>query len=848
VKKGRYARVLELWVQGLTIPWSRLYEQNRPHRISLPTYPFARERCWVDLTQIADSAIAAEPEEEVEVWEDVLPVTADSPRVAAQRAELKGLKLEECVLWELKEQLGELLKLGRERLGAEENLADFGADSILLAGFARVLSRQYAVEVTPAIFFTYPTLGKLAKYFVEEYSQQMKERYGEGEGEVRRVRRRRKVRRVEPAGAQAELEREPIAIIGMSGRFPQARTVQELWKILEQGREAIEEIPAERFDWRECYGSEAEEGKANSRWLGVLPGVSEFDPLFFEISPREAQLMDPRQRLLLQEAWRALEDAGYGAQHLSAKKVGMFVGVEQGDYQLLVGEKSAVTSNHDGILAARLAYVLDLRGPTMAINTACSSGLVAAHQACLSLRAGECETAIAAGVNVLLTRHNYVAMSQAGMLSPDGRCYAFDERANGLVPGEAVVALVLKRLSQAQADGDPIYAVIRGSGINYDGRTNGITAPNGASQTQLIREVYERSGISAKELQYIVTHGTGTRLGDPVEINALNEAFRGAGAQAGGCALTSTKGNFGHTFAASGLLSVVSLVESMRRGVIPASVNCERESDYIAWKESPFYVNKTRRPWEVQAGLRRLGAVSAFGVSGTNAHMVIESHEEPASEAGFASPYVLLVLSGKTAEALQRRRDDLVEVLRAQEWDGPALARVSYTLLSGRQHFAHRWAVVAKDREHAVDLLGRLGGAQRQSNLFNGKVGREFVGQRALQHYAQDLLGRLSGMGEEQTYQEGLYALADLYCQGYELPWEKLFGEHPPRRIHLPTYPFEREHHWVEASDAPSRQRGKPGGRRFDDEFFGKLLDDLIGGTLTVRAAREQAKREVFER
>jgi polyketide synthase PksN len=235
--------------------------------------------------------------------------------------------------------------------------------------------------------------------------------------------------------------------------------------------------------------------------------------LFFEISPQEAQWMDPRQRLLLQGSWKALEEAGYGAAQLSSQKIGMFVGVEQGEYGALTGGRGGVTSNHEGVLAARLAYFLNLRGPVMAINTSCSSGLVAVHQGCASLLNGECDAVIAAGANVLLTPQVYVGMSQSGMLSPEGRCYAFDRRANGMVPGEAVVAVVLRRLSDAQADADQIHGVILGSGINYDGKTQGLTAPSGLAQTELIREVQRRAGVDAGRIEYVVTHGTGTALG-----------------------------------------------------------------------------------------------------------------------------------------------------------------------------------------------------------------------------------------------------------------------------------------------------------------------------------------------
>ena len=288
----------------------------------------------------------------------------------------------------------------------------------------------------------------------------------------------------------------------------------------------VSEIPKERFDWREYYSDSGEPGKIQAKWLGSVPGVREFEPLFFEISPRDAELMDPKQRLLLQEAWKALEDAGYGEKQLKTQVIGMFVGVEQGDYQVLTKGEGDITSNHNGIMAARLSYFLNLSGPVLAIDTACSSGLVAAHQAVLSLRNHECDTAVAAGVNLFLTPASFVGMSGAGMLSEDGKCYAFDRRANGMVPGEAVAVVVLKRLSQAKADNDPIYAVIKGSGINYDGKTNGITAPSGTAQSRLLKTVYDQHLINPEEIDYVVAHGTGTKIGDPIEVNALNETFK----------------------------------------------------------------------------------------------------------------------------------------------------------------------------------------------------------------------------------------------------------------------------------------------------------------------------------
>jgi acyl transferase domain-containing protein len=452
--------------------------------------------------------------------------------------------------------------------------------------------------------------------------------------------------------------------------------------------------------------------------------------------------MDPRQRLMLEEAWKALEDAGYGASKIKSSKIGMYVGVEDGDYGLLSGGKGSITSNNTAILAARLSYFLNLNGPNMAINTACSSGLVAAHQACQSLRNNECDTAIAAGVNMLLSPTSYNGMYQAGMLSKDGRCYTFDKRANGMVPGEAVAVLVLKRLSRAEADGDSIYAVIKGSGVNYDGKTNGITAPSGVSQTSLLKSVYDRYKINPEEIEYIVAHGTGTKLGDPVEINALNDAFKVYTQKQRYCALTSTKTNFGHSLAASGLVSLISLVQALKNETIPASLNCEHENDFINWDRSPFFVNKKNRAWPAKDGKIRMGAVSAFGMSGTNAHMVLQGYERKAVSE-YTAPCYLLVLSAKTQEALKEKIDDMAALLEKTPGD-TQMSGISYTLLEGRHHFDFRFAAVVKGREDAIYLLRKAYGMEKLPNVFSGKVARDFKGSETIKQYSKELLKKVN--------------------------------------------------------------------------------------------------------
>ncbi|SYX83884.1 SDR family NAD(P)-dependent oxidoreductase [Paenibacillus alvei] len=752
---------------------------------------------------------------------------------------MKGLSVEKCVEWDLKQLAGQLLHIPEEQLDIEDHLGEFGFDSIGLADYAEKIAMHYCIDMSPALFFEYSTLRQVTAYIVSAFSETIQAFYGEEElreaaaeassvplsvleapkvsGEHSTAGREEAASPLrldnsdsnsEPYGNSAPDNAEPIAIIGMSGRFPQARTIEELWNIFVEGREVIADMAEMRPYIRETLHSEC--------IGGFVPGVDEFDPLFFEISPREAESMDPRQRLLLQEAWNALEDAGYGKKQLQQNAIGLFVGIENNDdYVKLVSTDAPITSNHNAVLAARLSYFLNLTGPNMAINTACSSGLVAVHQACMSLWLGECDAAMAAGVGLMLSVEPFEAMRRAGMLSAEGRCYAFDRRANGMVPGEAVAALVLKRLSRAEADGDPIYAVIRGSGINYDGKTNGITAPSALAQANLIKDVYRKYNINAEEIDYVVTHGTGTKLGDPVEVNALVNAFRALTGKEHYCAITSTKTNLGHTLAASGIVSLISLVQAMRHSTIPASLHFEQENEYIHWKNSPFYVNTQNRAWAEYGDRERMGAVSSFGMSGTNAHLVVQSYARAGkarltNAATNAAPY-LLPLSAKTEEALQEKIQQMIAYLNgrtrhtqvAETNIGQDLSEISCTLLEGRHHFNHRCAIVVADHEDAIHAWTQAGQMAKRPNIFRGNVPRDFEGQTALRQYMRDLMRQSKETNlDARKHQEILCAVAELYCQGYDIPSEHMSGENigRPSRIHLPTYPFAREPYWAEGN------------------------------------------------
>ncbi|ESQ08587.1 MAG: hypothetical protein N838_21930, partial [Thiohalocapsa sp. PB-PSB1] len=461
-----------------------------------------------------------------------------------------------------------------------------------------------------------------------------------------------------------------IAIIGMSGIFPDAGDVHAYWDNLRQGRDSVREIPAERWGLEGFYDPDVSTpNRSYSKWGGFLSGIDQFDPLFFSISPREAELMDPQQRLFLQVAWQALEDAGYSPQRLKNSKCGVFVGCWGGDYRNIVSEQRIppdlyfFSGNAAPILAARISYLLDLKGPSMAIDTACSASLVAIHEACESIWQGTSRMALAGGVTLQTTKEFHILTSKANMLSKDGKCFAFDHRANGFVPGEAVGAVLLKPLQDAERDGDHIYAVIKGSGINQDGKTNGITAPSAPSQTELECEVYDRFGIHPESISYIEAHGTGTQLGDPIEIQALTDAFRRYTSDTGYCAIGSVKTNIGHTQLAAGMAGLIKILLCMQHRKLVPSLHYEEANGHIDFVDSPFYVNTEYRDWQAHSGEPRRAAISAFGFSGTNAHLVIEEYAPPPLDRG-AHETQIIILSARSKPRLQayaRRLCDFID-------------------------------------------------------------------------------------------------------------------------------------------------------------------------------------------
>ncbi|MFD4301743.1 amino acid adenylation domain-containing protein [Streptomyces albidoflavus] len=438
-----------------------------------------------------------------------------------------------------------------------------------------------------------------------------------------------------PASRPEDIEddRHDIAIIGMDGVFPNARSTDELWHVLMAGEDCLREVPEERWDLEAYYGTEGRPGTVYLRKAGFVDGLTDFDAGFFRLSPAEAQWIDPQQRHLAQSAWRALEDAGLAGRVPAS--TGVFVGASYQHYRdMVVGdvvETPAGLGNHNAILANRLSYFLDLRGPSMTVDTLCSSSLVALHQAVRSIRAGECEQAVVAGVHMGMSPQYFQLGSRLRSFSPSGVVRAFDAGADGFVPGEGVVSVVVKSLGAALRDGDRVRGVVRGSAVGHGGRTSGLTVPSGGGQGEVVVAALVDAGVSPDSLGVVEAHGTGTGLGDPIEVEGLSRAWRRFTGRSQFCALGSVKSNIGHLEPAAGLAGLVKVLLAMEHGVIPGSLHVRRPNDHIRFEDSPFFLVDRPWVWGREEGPRR-GAVSAFGMGGVNAHVIVE--EPPRVERG----------------------------------------------------------------------------------------------------------------------------------------------------------------------------------------------------------------------
>ena len=455
-----------------------------------------------------------------------------SPASAQNSREPQG---QEALSHRLRLQLAGILQAPADEIDANARFTELGLDSLTGLKFLDGINRELGLSLGAEVLYDHSSLADLVGFLVRQASVQSPATESPRSGTVEAV----EVRDVRPSQVTAQ----DVAVIGISVRFAGAANAAQFWQNLAEGRDTTTEVPEERWSAAQHFSPDRDQSdKTYGKWGGFLRDHDRFDPLFFNISPREAEYMDPQQRLFLEECWKALEDAGYAERQLAGLRCGVYAGVIGNEYDEMVRRNGRapdayqLLGNSASILAARIAYLLNLKGPTLSIDTACSSSLVAVDLACQAMHRGEIDLALAGGVTLYLSERPFVFMSRAGMLAADGKCKTFDRRADGVVPGEGVGVVVLKPLGQALRDRDFIYGIIKASGTNQDGRTNGITAPSAASQTALIQEVHRRAGVSPGTITFVEAHGTGTSLGDPIEVTALTQAFQPEATQPDTCA------------------------------------------------------------------------------------------------------------------------------------------------------------------------------------------------------------------------------------------------------------------------------------------------------------------------
>lgn len=601
-----------------------------------------------------------------------------------------------------------------------------------------------------------------------------------------------------------------IAIVGMSGRFPKADNVNEYWNNLLNGKDCVSDI-SERWDISDIYSDKPNEpNKSYSRWGGLMNRIDDFDPLFFELSPRQAELMEPRQRIFLMEAWKALEDAGYVQKKLSGTQCGIFIGCEGSStyFREMNADKMngySVLGHSNAILTARLAYYLNLQGPSVAVDTACSSSLVAVHEACMSIQSNDCEIAIAAGTTVITDPNSYPLLCNMGMLSHEGKCKTFDNSADGFVPGECVAAVILKPLEKAKKDKDHIYGVIKGSGSNQDGKTNSITAPSALSQERLERRIYKDYGIDPHTISYVEAHGTGTRLGDPIEIDALRNAFDYKNGEKQYCGIGSVKTNIGHTAASSGIASLIKVLLSMQHKKIPPTIHYNVENKQIDFKNSPFYVVDHTQEWDTSVNPLRRAAISSFGYGGTNCHLVVEEYKEQQKEEEEKAPYYIIPFSAKSKEAYRQKLQDYSAWL--EEADTKIeIGNLSYQLFEKRSHFSIRGCFMVRNMEELIQALKEVT-SNRESKVYYTPDAVNQTAEISLnKETGNEILKTFHQMKEPgMHYEEKLFYIMLCYLKGYDLEWNLLFHSRHTV-VSMPGYSFSKKRYWLRDDDLVSAQ------------------------------------------
>jgi amino acid adenylation domain-containing protein len=726
--------IAKAWVSETNYDWKKLVTGNEK-RVPLPTYPFAKERHWIE-----DNPPTEHTVKQIEFY--------------------------------LKRHISNISEIPVSRIHSKALYDKFGMTSQMITQLTLELENDFG-RLSKTLFFEYQTIHDLALYFLQNHSDQLSQVIA-GDKLC--------TPSVSPQPTRASTN--PVAIIGVAGRYPKSNNLNEFWDNLKNGVDCISEISTQRWNYSDYDQGDFAPGTRLSKWGGFIEGVDQFDPLFFNISPREAELMDPQERLFLQTVWEMFEDAGYSKdtrQSVFNRKIGVFVGVMYGEYQLLSpslrGNGIAVGSAY-GSIANRISFFFDLKGPSLALDTLCSSSLTALHLAVGSIQSGECNGAIVGGVNISIHPNKYIRQAQLNMPSTDGRCRSFGEGGDGFIPGEGVGAVLLKPLDKAVADNDHIYAVINGTAINHDGKTHGYTVPNPNAQAEMIADALKKASIDPRQISYVEAHGTGTALGDPVEITGLTQAFGDLKDSPRTCAIGSVKSNLGHLESAAGIAGLTKILLQFKHGQLVPSLHSKTLNPNIDFETGPFYVQQELTEWKKHP---RIACISSFGAGGANAHAILSEYDDKSASTNPDSAF-LIPLSAKNWDRLQEVAKRLLEFVQIEVNEG-TIDQIAYTLQVGRDALEYRLGMVVHSTQELQEKLKRFL-AGEQTGIYLGQV--------------------------KHTQEEAVFETEDdileLWVKGATVDWSKLVGPNPPKKISLPTYPFANDRYWVPTHQTHAHQ------------------------------------------
>ncbi|AJQ25408.1 beta-ketoacyl synthase N-terminal-like domain-containing protein [Pelosinus fermentans] len=731
---------------------------------------------------------------------------------------------------------GKYLKMKPHQINLQLGFFELGLESAELLEVITELETILDKTLNPTLLFECNNIEELITYFEQEEFDQANTNKSMTDTFIGS----KKVVSESNQESLNKCQETDIAIIALEGRYPEARNIQEFWGNLQDGKDCIVEIPKERWDYSLYFDEDRNKlGKTCSKWGGFIDDVDKFDPLFFNVVPKYAGIMDPQERLFLECAWNLFESIGYTKetlQRLYQGRVGVYVGAMYMQHHFFdadVATESALTISSYGSIANRVSYYFNLQGPSVAVDTMCSSSATAIHMACESIIRGECQAAIAGGVNVSIHPKKYVGLSQVQLLGSHLNCRSFGD-GDGYIPGEGVGAVLLKPLSKAIQDKDSIIAVIKSTITNHGGRGNAYAVPNGNAQARLIEDNFKKSGIDPRTISYVEAAANGSALGDPIEFNALTRVFKKYTSDQQFCAIGSVKSNIGHVEAASGIAQLTKVILQLQHRQLVPSIKADPLNPNINFNNTPFYLQRELQEWKrpilmingEECEFPRRATTCAFGAGGSNAHLIIEEYipnqEEPVDDRFIETPQIM-IFSAKNQERLLAVAEQMLICFERQKELN--LADVAYTLQVGREAMDSRLAIVVSNQEELVNVLKEFLKSAKENKeiddfipLFTWDLGEADSPIRSF------LSG---GLGESVVQvllaERNLEKLAIYWTQGGNIPWEVLYNGQTVRKIYLPNYPFARERYWILTSEVTNHQSTIT--ELFEEEEFKFTID-----------------------